>query len=98
MPGLAYIALPLSGLIAYLLGSDERARFHGLQAIVLGLLWPLALYAASAASPLATGIAFALGAAVWVSFMVLTAAGRDPRLPVVGRGLRRLATTDPRGG
>lgn len=96
MAALAYIALPVSGLIAYLLGSGERARFHGLQAIVLGLLWPLALYAASAGSPQATRIIFGLGAVVWLIFMVSSAAGRDPRLPLVGRRLRRLAATDPR--
>lgn len=96
MSGLAYVALPVSGLIAYLLGSDERKRFHGLQAIALGLLWPLALYAASAASPQATRIVFLAGAAVWLLFTVLAAAGRDPRLPFLGRFLRRVAAGDPR--
>lgn len=98
MSALAYLLLPVSGLMAYLLGSDERVRFHGLQAIALGLVWPVALYAASALSATATSVVFAAGLVVWLSFLVLTAIGRDPRLPFAGYRLERLAETDPRAG
>lgn len=98
MPALAYLVLPLSGLIAYLLGSDARIRFHGLQAIVIGLVWPVALYAASALSASATQVVFVIGGVVWVAFGLLTAGGRDPRLPVAGRALQRAAEADPRAG
>ena len=42
MPGLAYVLLPLSGMLAYFNGTSVRMRFHGLQAIALGALWPAA--------------------------------------------------------
>ena len=98
MPAAAYLLLPVSGLIVYLLGPDRRARFQGLQAIALGLVWPLALYAASALSPGVTRAVFALGAVAWLALMLLTAAGKDPRLPLVGRPLMRAAESDPRAG
>ena len=98
MAALAYVALPVSGLIAYLLGSDQRVRFHGLQAIVIGLVWPAALYGASALSATATQVVFAAGSAVWLSFVLLTALGRDPRLPLTGGRLQDVAEADPRAG
>lgn len=96
MAALAYVVLPVSGLVAYLLGSDQRVRFHGLQAIALGLLWPAALFVASGLSASATQIVFVAGAATWLSFVLLTAAGRDPRLPLAGARLQGLAEADPR--
>ena len=98
MPALAYVLLPVSGLIAYLLGPDARVRFHGLQAIALGLAWPLGLYAASAVSATATQIVFVVGAAAWLVLLVGAAVGRDPRLPLAGRRLERAAEADPRAG
>ncbi len=96
MAALAYAILPVSGLVAYLLGSNRRIRFHGLQAIVLGLVWGAALYAASAVAATATQVVFAAGAAVWLLFVFLTAIGRDPRLPLAGRPLEEIAEADPR--
>lgn len=94
----AYILLPVSGLAAFLLGSEQRMRFHGLQAIVLGLVWAIVLYAASALSTTATRVTFVVGAGVWVLFMVLAALGSNPRLPLAASALERAAATDPRAG
>jgi uncharacterized membrane protein len=90
MAALAYLFPPLSGLLAYSLGRDQRARFHGLQAVVFGFLWPAAIYIASQVGPRGSRIAFALGALIWVAFFGMTALGRDPRLPG-GRRLRSLS-------
>jgi uncharacterized membrane protein len=94
---LAYLLLPISGLAAYLLGRDARIRFHGLQAIALGLVWALSLYGASALSPRATRVVFGVGAAAWLGLIVAVALGRRARLPLVGRSLERAARDDPRG-
>ena len=91
MAALAYLLLPLSGTIAYLKGRSARVRFHGLQAVVVGVLWPLALYAATLASPGVTQVVYAIGAIVWVGFLFATLMGNDPRLPLVAGGLERLA-------
>lgn len=88
---LAYLLLPVSGAAAYALGSSERVRRHGLQAIFLGLVWPVALYVASFLSPTLTQGAFLIGAALWIFLLVGTAIGGDPSIPVVGPFLRRLA-------
>jgi uncharacterized membrane protein len=98
MAALAYALLPLSGLIAYSMGTSERVRFHGLQAIVVGLAWPLLLYAASALAPIATQIVFALGCLVWLWLFVASAIGRDPALPFLGRRLARATGADPLPG
>ena len=90
MAALAYLLPPLSGLLVYSLGRDRRARFHGLQAVVFGFLWPGAIYAGSLAGPTGTRLTFALGAVIWVAFFGMTALGRDPRLPG-GRRLRSLS-------
>ena len=90
MAALAYLLPPLSGLLAYSLGRDQRARFHGLQAVAFGFLWPVAIYAGSLAGPTGTRIIFALGVLIWVGLLVVTALGRDPRLPG-GRRLRSLS-------
>lgn len=98
MAALAYVLLPLSGLVAYSMGTSSRVRFHGLQAIVLGLAWPLLLYAASALAPIATQIVFALGGLLWLWLVVASALGRDPALPLVGRPLARATGVDPLSG
>ena len=90
MAALAYLLPPLSGLLVYSMGRDPRARFHGLQAVVFGFLWPAAIYAGSLAGPTGTRVVFALGALIWISFFGITALGRDPRLPG-GRRLRSLS-------
>ena len=84
MAALAYLLLPLSGLLAFFSQRSARIRFHGAQAVVVGLVWPLLLYAASALSPTATQVVFAAGAILWVTLIVMTAAGRDVRLPLIG--------------
>jgi uncharacterized membrane protein len=89
MAALAYLLPPLSGLLVYSMGRHPRARFHGLQAVVFGFLWPAAIYAGSLAGPTGTRVVFALGALIWISFFGMTALGRDPRLPG-GRRLRSL--------
>jgi uncharacterized membrane protein len=90
MAAFAYVLLPLTGVIAFLVGSSERVRFHGLQAIALGLVWGVAAYAASAiAAPLTIGV-FAIGAIVWAGLIVTTLLGRDLTLPG-GRVLRAIA-------
>ncbi|HEX2294965.1 MAG TPA: hypothetical protein VHN37_06610 [Actinomycetota bacterium] len=94
MAALAYLVLPITGMLAYFSGRTPRARWHGLQAIVLGALWPALLYLASAlveslVLPVAVG-----GAAVWLLFLAGAALGRDPTLPWVGPKLRQLATDE----
>lgn len=96
MAALAYLLLPLSGLVAYFAGRDVRARFHGLQAITFGLVWGLVLLGAAALSARLTQVLFVLGALGWAALLGATALGRDPALPVVGRLLRRAAQPSPR--
>ena len=96
MAALAYLLPPVTGLAAYLGGRDERVRFHGLQSIVLGTLWPTAMIAASWVTPGATQVAGALGALAWAMFLGGAALGRDPRWPLAGRALRALAADPPR--
>jgi uncharacterized membrane protein len=90
MAALAYLLPPLSGLLVYSMGRNQRARFHGLQAVVFGFLWPAAIYVGSLAGPTGTRVVFALGALVWIVLLGMTALGRDPRLPG-GRRLRSLS-------
>ena len=90
---MAYVLLPVTGLVAYLSGTDARTRFHGLQAIAIGLVWPLLLYAAGLGPAVAVQIVFAGGLLVWFGFLIATVARRDPRLPAVGGMLERLAAT-----
>jgi uncharacterized membrane protein len=94
MPALAYVLLPVSGMLAYFNGTSARMRFHGLQAIVLGALWPAALYGGSAISPTATRAVAVVGAALWLLLMVTAALGRDlgPRV------LKRWAEESPKAG
>ena len=95
MASLAYVLLPLSGLLAYLKGPSERVRWHGLQAIVYGTLWPAAMYACTLISSLATQAAFVVGALLWLVLMSMAAAGRDISLPFVGRWLKQAAVEPP---
>lgn len=96
MAALAYVLLPVSGLVAYLKGGSPRTRFHGLQAVALGLTWPVALYACTYVSPGATQAGWAAGGLVWLGFLVATAFGGNPRIPFLGRMLQRAARADPR--
>ena len=97
MAALAYVLLPLSGLVAYAVGTSPRVRLHGLQAIALGAAWPAALFVASWISQWATRVVFAVGALTWIVLIGLTAAGRDPGLPGL-KGLLRRAAAVPPGG
>jgi uncharacterized membrane protein len=81
MATLAYIFPPISGLIAYLRGRTARVRFHGLQSVLLGLVWPVSLYLCSMISPGVTQIDFAVMGALWLIAIVGTLLGRDPGLP-----------------
>ena len=94
--GLAYLFLPVTGLVAYLTGADPRTRFHGLQAIVVGLLWPVALYVAALGPPALVQFVFVAGALVWLVFLSATLAGRNPRIPGAFRALERVAATSIR--
>ena len=87
----AYLFLPVTGLVAYLAGRDARTRWHGLQAIAIGLVWPLGLYFAGLGPSVAVRVVFLVGAVVWLGFLVVTGIGRDPRLPIVGSVLERWA-------
>ena len=94
MAALAYLVLPVTGMLAYFSGRSPRVRWHGLQAIVIGALWPALLYLAAATNeslvlPVAIG-----GAVVWLLFLVAAAIGRDPSLPWLGPKLRELATDE----
>jgi len=81
MAALAYVLLPLSGVIAFLTGRSARIRFHGLQAIAVGAVWAVAAYVASWTAPLVTVAVFVAGAALWVTLLVSSLIGRDIRLP-----------------
>ena len=89
MAGLAYLFLPISGALAYFNGKRPRTRFHGIQAVILGILWPAALLGASAIGPDATFLVAVGGAVVWVTFMLVASIGRDLRFPLVGKTLQR---------
>ena len=96
MAALAYVLLPISGLIAFSMGRSPRVRFHGAQAILIGLLWPVFLYCGSFLSPRVTQIFFLAGALMWASFLVATALGRDPLVPLAGDYLARELGLDGR--
>jgi uncharacterized membrane protein len=96
MAALAYLLLPVTGVIAYFNSSSARVRFHGLQAIALGALWPLAIYAGSALSSSAGMAAWVAGALVWLAVMISAAFGFDVRLPGLGGYLWRAAQTGPK--
>ncbi len=91
---LAYVLLPVTGAFAFLLSGSVRTRSHGLQAIVLGTVWPLLLFGASALTAVLTWVVAVVGALAWLAFLVLTAIGRDPKLPFVGKQLFALNGED----
>ena len=88
---LAYLLLPISGAIAYFGARTPRVRVHGLQATVLGALWPAAMYAATLISPGVTQAVFVAMGSLWIVVMVTAAVGRDLWLPGLGRVLNRLS-------
>jgi len=96
MAALAYLVPPVSGLIVYLVAASQRVRFHGLQSVALGLLWPLALLAGGLLSPAVTHLAAVTGMAAWLAFLTGAALGKDPRWPGLGRVLWSLAERPPR--
>jgi uncharacterized membrane protein len=98
MAGLAYLLLPVTGLIAYFTGASARVRFHGLQAIAIGLLWPILLYAAAVGPARLTQIVFAVGTVIWLVFLIGALIGRDPKIPGVWEPLRRLAVSSSKEG
>ena len=75
--------------MAFFLGEEPRARFHGLQSVAIGVVWPILLYGASLLSARVTQATFGLGLLVWIGLLVVATTGRDPRLPVVGRVFAR---------
>jgi len=97
MAALAYLLLPVTGMIAYFTSGSPRVRWHGLQAVLIGILWPVAIYGFSALSPGAGLVAWAGGGALWLGLMISAAAGFDLSIPVVGRYLRRAAEQGPGG-
>jgi uncharacterized membrane protein len=96
MAALAYLLLPLTGMVAYFGAAEPRMRFHGIQAVAYGVLWPAAIYVASWITATATQVVFVIGALVWVVLIVGTAVGRDPSLPPVARIIQRWAADSPR--
>lgn len=100
MAALAYLVPPVSGLVAFLTAAEGRVRFHGLQSIALGTVWPAAIYLGSAVTPALTRIAFLVGALVWVLLLVSAAVGKDLGLPGLSDRLRAVASypAPPREG
>ncbi len=96
MTGLVYLFPPLTGLIAYFTSGNARTRWHGLQSVVLGFLWPAGLYAGALISATATQVAGALGASAWLTFVIGTGIGRDLSIPYLGPVLRLWAAESPR--
>jgi hypothetical protein len=93
---LAYLLPPVSGLVAYFGSGTRRTRFHGLQSVLLGTLWPAALLGGALVSPGVTQAAAAGGLIAWLTFLIGAGLGRDPRWPGVGRRLWALAERPPR--
>ncbi|HVF52227.1 MAG TPA: hypothetical protein VNC78_01335 [Actinomycetota bacterium] len=91
MSVLAYLLSPVSGLVVFLVARSPRARFHGLQSVIVGTLWPLALYLGAYISPRVTQIVAAVVVATWVALVSGAATGRDPHVPWLGRNLARIA-------
>lgn len=94
MAALAYLLLPLSGIVAFVSGGSARVRFHGLQAIVFGTTWAAGLYAGSAIGQTATQIVAAVGSLGWLVLGLGAAVGRDPAIPLVGPGLWKVASPE----
>jgi hypothetical protein len=96
MTGLVYLFPPLTGLIAFFTGTGERTRWHGLQCVVLGFLWPAGLYAGALVSPAMTQLIGLAGTGVWLTFGFGAAFGRDPSIPLLGPVLRAWAQANPK--
>jgi hypothetical protein len=94
MAALAYLVPPLTGLWAFSRGGDVRTRAHGFQAIVLGALWPVALYVGSWITPGATQAIFVLFAAAWLVLMVAAGFGRGLLVPAVVERVERTGARD----
>ncbi|MDQ3785143.1 MAG: hypothetical protein M3360_09785 [Actinomycetota bacterium] len=95
MAALAYLLLPISGGIAYFFAKSPRVRLHGLQAALLGALWPAALYAGARVSPGVTQAVFVVMGVIWLVVMASAAVGKDLWFPGLGRLLNRVG--DPPG-
>jgi uncharacterized membrane protein len=95
MAALAYLLPPVTGLIAFLFAIDPRLRFHGLQSVALGAVWPVAIYAGSFVAPILTRIAFFGGAGVWLILLLSTAVGRDLAVPGIAGRFRDLVAYRP---
>jgi uncharacterized membrane protein len=91
MAWLAYLVPPLSGFIAYSTSSSSRTRWHGLQAVWIGFIFPLILYAASWITPTVTRVVLVLELVLWIVYPVGAAMGKDPALPIVGEFSKRAA-------
>ncbi|MCA1702231.1 MAG: hypothetical protein LC808_02750 [Actinobacteria bacterium] len=85
MAALAYVLLPISGMLAYFSWASSRVRFHGAQAVAVGLAWSVLLYAGSFLSAVLTQVVFVIGILVWLGLIITTALGRDVYLPFIGR-------------
>ena len=85
MAALAYVVPPLTGLWVFSRGNDVRTRAHGFQSILLGVAWPLALYAGSWITAGATQAVFAAFAVVWLVLIATAARGRGYLIPAVVR-------------
>ncbi|HVL64077.1 MAG TPA: hypothetical protein VM573_02780 [Actinomycetota bacterium] len=96
MSAAAYLLPPISGLIVYLRGRDAAARFHGLQSVALGVLWPAGMWLGSFVAPLATLVLFVTGLVAWLAMLIGALFRRDVALPLLGHVLRRAAETSPR--
>ncbi len=96
MAVVAYLFPPLSGLLAYFVATDARARFHGLQSVLFGALWPASLYVSSWVGIGATQAAAAVGGMTWALLLLFSALGKDPGFPLVGGWLRRATEVSPR--
>lgn len=96
MAALAYLLLPVTGMIAYFGGGSARARFHGIQAVLYGVAWPALIYAASWIAETATRIVFVVGVLLWAVLIAATAAGKNPSVPGLARHVERWAAASPR--
>lgn len=98
MAAFAYVLLPITGLVAYMTGRDQRTRAHGLQAISIGLLWPACLYAAAFGPAVVVQVVFVIFTLVWLVLLLLTLFGRDVWFPIVGKRLVALAEIGTKDG
>ena len=88
MRAFAYVLPPISGMAAYLSSNDARTQAHGLQSVVLGGVWPLALWLASVISATATRAIFICFLVLWVAMLLTAALGRDVMIPWLRTAIR----------